>query len=159
MNYNSQKSTTLTLAITCTFCILLGALMIVAYPFLLWYLGEGRMVDILFLLCVFYVCCPAAWIALSRIIKLLMNIMKGEIFVFENVRSMRILSWCCAFVSAVGFVAGLMSLPFFHLVSGLLYLTFFIVSLGAAFMMLILRVLKNIMAKATEIKNENELTI
>ena len=159
MNYNSQKSTKLTLAITCIFCVLLGALMIWAYPFLIWYLGAGRMGDILFLLCVFYICCPAAWIALLSIIKLLMNISKGEIFVFANVRSMKILSWCCAFVSAVGFVAGFLSLPFFSHVSGLLYLTFFIVSLGAAFMMLILRVLKNIMAKATEIKNENELTI
>lgn len=159
MNYNSQKSTKLTLVITIVFAVLLLFLMIFARPFLSWYLGLGRLDDINAVCTAFYVCCPAAVIALANIIKLLKNIMKEEIFVSENVRSMRCLSWCCAFVSLVGFAFGFMSLPLFSLVSGFLYLTFFIVSLGAAFMMLILRVLKNIMARATEIKNENELTI
>ncbi len=159
MNYNSQKSTKLTLALTFIFCALLGVLMFAAYPFLIWFLGRQRMADIKVLLCAFYSCCPAAWIALLSIIKLLKNIMKEEIFTYANVRSMRILSWCCAFVATVGLVFGLLSLPVFRFVSGLLYLTFFIISLCAAFIMLLLRVLINVMARATEIKNENELTI
>lgn len=60
---------------------------------------------------------------------------------------MRILSWCCAFVALVCFV------------SGFFYVPFLIFALGAAFMMLILRVLKSVMATAAKIKDENELTI
>lgn len=95
----------------------------------------------------FYICCPAAWAALVGIIKLLKNIIKEEIFCENNVFLLRLLSWCCAFVCLVCFGFGVRYFPLL------------IFSAGAGFMMLILRVLKSVMAKATEIKNENELTI
>ena len=44
-------------------------------------------------------------------------------------------------------------------VSGFFYVPLLIFALGAAFMMLILRVLKSVMATATKLKDENELTI
>ncbi len=145
--YTSMTSAKLTRAITCFFFVLLLVLMIFASPILNWFFGFARDNTIKTILVTFYLCCPAAWCALVCIFKLLTNIIHEKVFVVKNVLYMRILSLCCAFVAAACLIAG-----FF-------YVPFFIFSLGAAFMMLILRVLKNVMAVATEIKNENELTV
>lgn len=145
--YNSLSSAKLTRFITWFFAALLFVLMVFANALLKWFFGFGRDDTILKILITFYLCCPAAWTALFCIHKLTTNIINEDIFVQKNVSYLRVLSWCCAFVAATCFVAG-----FF-------YVPFFIFSLGAAFMTLILRVLKNIMATATKIKNENELTI
>ncbi|MBQ8028983.1 MAG: DUF2975 domain-containing protein [Clostridia bacterium] len=147
MKYTSLSSAKLTLAITYFFCGLLIFLLVFAKPLVDWFFGLNRPEHSLTVLVSFYICSASAVLALLNIIKLLKNIIKGEIFSEKNVSSLRILSWCCMFVSFVCFV------------SGFFYVPMWIFSLGAAFMMLILRVLKNVMAKATEIKNENELTI
>ncbi len=161
MNYTSQNSTKVTLFISYFFCLLLAALMLFIYPIITWFLGSKRMNEVLLIITAFYVCCPAAIVALRSIISLLHNILKEQIFIPENVRYMRVLSWCCAFVSAVSFIAGLvLILPMTsNILTSFIYIAFFIFSFGGLFMMLILRVLKNVMAKATELKNENELTI
>lgn len=145
--YTSHNSAKLTRIITYFFAVLLLGLMVFANMLLHWFFGPNREETILKILITFYLCCPAAWCALFCIEKLMKNIIHEDVFVQANVKYMRVLSWCCAFVALACFVAG-----FF-------YVPFFIFSLGAAFMMLILRVLKNVMAAATEIKNENELTI
>ncbi len=149
MNYTSLKSAKLTLAITYVFCLLLVIMMVLAYPVLSWFFG-GRQeaVKLIFTVMIsFYICCIPAWTALVSIIRLMRNIMSEKIFTHQNVFLIRLLSWCCAFVSLVCFSAGF------------LYVPMWIFALAAAFMMLILRVLKNVMARATEIKDENELTI
>ncbi|MCM1364846.1 MAG: DUF2975 domain-containing protein [Faecalibacterium sp.] len=148
--YNSQKSAKVTLIITFFFCAALVALMIIAHPLLEWFYGSERKTVIKTVMYAFYFCCPAAWISLGSIIKLLFNIINNKIFITQNVNCIRILSWCCAFVSLVCFCTSFAYVTFF---------VFFIISIAAAFMMLILRVLKNVMAKATEIKKENDLTI
>ena len=145
--YDSLVSTKLTRFITWIFSVLLLLLMIFADLILKWFFGSGRQNTIVVILITFYSCCPAAWCALFSIHRLCTNIIHEEVFILKNVSYMRILSWCCAFVALVCLVAG-----FF-------YVPFFVFSLGAAFMMLILRVLKNVMAAATKIKIENELTI
>ncbi len=145
--YNSLVSAKLTRLITWIFSVLLLLLMIFADLLLKWFFGSGRQDTITMILATFYICCPAAWCALFCIHRLCTNIIHEEVFILKNVSYMRILSWCCAFVALACFIAG-----FF-------YVPFFIFSLGAAFMMLILRVLKNVMATATKIKDENELTI
>lgn len=145
--YNSLVSAKLTRIITWVFAGLLLVLMVLADLLLKWFFGPNRADTIIKILITFYTCCPAAWCALYCIHKLLTNIIHENVFIQKNVSYMRILSWCCAFVALACFVAG-----FF-------YVPFFIFSLGAAFMMLILRVLKNVMAAATKIKDENELTI
>lgn len=145
--YDSLVSAKLTRLITWTFSVLLFLLMIFADLLLKWFFGSGRQETIIVILITFYICCPAAWCALFSIHRLCTNIIHKEVFILKNVSYMRTLSWCCAFVALTCFVAG-----FF-------YVPFFVFSLGAAFMMLILRVLKNVMAAATKIKCENELTI
>ncbi len=146
--YTSEKSTKLTLYITYAFMALLGILMVVAIPGARWFFGDIiRQSTLRILLTAFYVCCPAAWVALIFIVKILRNILKESVFTNDTVSFLRYLSWCCGFVAIACAVCGIFYMPLF------------IFALGAAFMMLILRVLKNVMAKATEIKNENELTI
>lgn len=143
--YTSEKSTKLTLFITYAFCFLLIAIMIGIIPGITWIMGTAQFAKTCII--AFYVCCPAAWTALFCIIKLLKNILKDEIFSQKSVKLLRILAWCCAYVSAVCFVVMF------------IFRLFFIFFLGAGLMTLILRVLKNVFARATEIKEENELTI
>ncbi len=146
--YTSEKSTKLTLFITYAFMALLAVLMIVAIPGARWFFGDiMRESTIRIMLTAFYVCCPAGWLALIFIMKILKNILAETVFTEKTVAYLRYLSWCCAFVAIAAAVCGLFYIPLF------------IFAFGAAFMMLILRVLKNVMAKATEIKSENELTI
>lgn len=145
--YTDLKSAKVTLVISYCFCALLFVLMIVAKPVLSWFYGPQHEQSMKIIMLAFYICCPAAWAALVGIISLLKNILHEEIFCEKNVLLLRLLSWCCAFVCLVCFGFGVRYFPLL------------IFSAGAGFMMLILRVLKSVMAKATEIKNENELTI
>lgn len=145
--YTDLKSAKVTLVISYCFCALLAVLMIVAKPVLVWFYGSPDKLSMKIIMIAFYICCPAAWIALGGIIKLLKNILKEEIFCENNVFLLRLLSWCCAFVCVVCFGFGVRYFPLL------------IFSAGAGFMMLILRVLKSVMARATEIRKENELTI
>ena len=70
-----------------------------------------------------------------RPVALLRNISEGEVFIPENVSILRLLSWCCI-------AAGLV-----RLFSALYYMPFLIVSAAAAFVGLILRVVKNVFAE------------
>ncbi len=143
--YTSEKSTKLTLVVAYGFCILMVFLMVAIIPGITWIMGTAQFATVCIV--AFYICTPAAWTTLICIIKLLKNVLSDRIFTQNSVKLLRILSWCCAFVSAVCFVI----MFFFRL--------FFVFFLGAGLMMLILRVLKNVMARAVEIKDENELTI
>ena len=149
MNYTPLKSAKLTLFIDYLFCIVLAGLMVFAYPFFGWFFGFRDNGDFLkvTVIVAFYICCAPAWTALVSIAKLMKTIMAEEVFTEKTVFLIRLLSWCCAAVSFVCFVAGFVYMPLWF------------VTLAAAFMMLILRVLKSVMAKAAEMKNENELTI
>ena len=146
--YTKEKSTKLTLFITYAFMALLGIMMIAAIPGARWFFGDViRESTVRILLTAFYVCCPAGWLALIFIMKILRNTLNENVFTADTVNYLRYLSWCCGFVAIAAAVCGIFYMPIF------------IFAFGAAFMMLILRVLKNVMAKATEIKSENELTI
>lgn len=144
--YSNLKSVKFTLVVTYLFCILLGIMMVTASPLVSLLFGGMRLTKIA-MIAAFYICCPAAWLALISIIKLLKNILKDDIFSEKSVRLLRRLSRCCTFVSLVSLVT-----MFF---SGVFYVFF----LGAGLMSLILTVLKSVMARAIEIKQENELTI
>lgn len=144
--YSNLKSVKFTLVITYIFCVILGIMMITASPIISFLFGRFGMSKFIMLIA-FYVSCPAAWIALISIIKLLKNILKDEIFSDKSVKHLKRLSTCCAFVSLVSFISMFFSSMFY---------VFF---LGAGLMSLILTVLKSVMARAIEIKEENELTI
>ena len=145
--YTPLVSAKITRVITCLFCVLLLGLMIFGPKLLSVYFAYLSAALAKKVLLAFYLCCPAAWAALICILHLMTNIIRGEIFTNQTVFSMRLLSWCCAYVSVVCLIFGFWWAPLF------------VFSLGAAFLTLMLRVLKSVMARATEIKAENELTI
>ena len=95
----------------------------------------------------FYLCVPPVLYALWCIEKLLGNVLKGEVFVLPNVRRIRRIRWCCAWVSVICLGACLMYPP----------LAFLAVIM--AFLALVVSVVKNVMAAAVEIREENDLTI
>ena len=102
---------------------------------------------IIFSMIAVYILDILAYAALFLLYKLLCNIHKSKVFISENVRYLRLLSWCCFIVSFVCCILTFFYLPFILLVT------------GTAFMALILRVIKNVFTEAIEIKQENEYTI
>ncbi|MBQ8741546.1 MAG: DUF2975 domain-containing protein [Clostridia bacterium] len=100
----------------------------------------------LFVAC-FYPCAAFAYATLYSLIKLLFNIKKDEIFINSNVKYLRRISWCCFAVAVI------------TLIGGVFYLPFLFVAVAAAFVGLMLRIVKNVMQNAVAISEENELTI
>ncbi|MBQ8780338.1 MAG: DUF2975 domain-containing protein [Oscillospiraceae bacterium] len=96
---------------------------------------------------VFYVCALMAFTALFFLNKLIANIRKSKIFIHENTKILRILSWCCYFA---GIATAVYSFWEYH---------YIVIGAAAAFFGLILRVLKNVFAKAVEMREENDGTI
>ena len=143
------KSARLTLCLT--FLILITVIAAaVTLPWLTdWYICKtGRNKELRsVIMTVCYICLPAALAALYSLIRLLKNILDGEIFIHGNVLHLRLLSWYCAAVALI------------TLAAGYFYLPFYLVGLAAVFFTLILRVIKNVFAAAIEIKTENELTV
>lgn len=88
-----------------------------------------------------------AAILLICLYRLLDNIGKQQVFENSNVSYLRIISWCC-FVGA-----GI------SVLSGIYYMPWFVVAVAAAFVGLIVRVVKNILEQAIHIKQENDFTI
>ncbi|MFA7659958.1 MAG: DUF2975 domain-containing protein [Anaerovoracaceae bacterium] len=94
-----------------------------------------------------YACCVPALYALYCLDRLLANIKKKEIFIEKNVKYLRRISWCCFAVSLLILIATFSSL------------LLFIAAIAAAFIGLILRVVKNVIEQAMILKDENDLTI
>lgn len=99
------------------------------------------------LLVTFYSCAAVGFTILFLLDKLVTNISKGIVFTEENIKILRVLSYCC-FVIA-----------FITLLFAKLRILAFIVTFAAAFFGLILRVIKNCFSAAAELREENDLTI
>lgn len=95
----------------------------------------------------FYVCAPFAAAALYLLIRLLLNVIKDNTFAAVNVTYLRFVSWCCY---AVALITGIASLYYMPLV---------LITAGMAVVGTLLRVVKNLMQSAVEIKEENDLTV
>lgn len=78
---------------------------------------------------------------------LLNRIGKAELFTKKNVDCLRHISWCC-------FIGALICL-----VSALYWLPWGAVGVAAAFMGLIVRVLKNVVSKAVSLQDDADLTV
>ena len=85
--------------------------------------------------------------ALWELLKMLGNIAAQKIFVSGNERCLRVISWCCFAVAAVWCVLG-----FWRRLA-------FAVAFIAVFAGLIVRVVKNMVAMAVELREENDYTI
>jgi hypothetical protein len=94
-----------------------------------------------------YSCCVPAMIPLISLYRLLRRIEVGEVFVEGNVESLRRISWSCLAAAAI------------CLASAFYYFPWAFVAVAAAFMGLIVRVVKNVVAQAVELKNESDFTI
>ncbi len=99
-----------------------------------------------FLISTYTLCVPAV-IALAGLWRLLDNIDKGDVFIENNVQILRMLSWRCIFAGGVCFI------------SSVYYLPFLIIAAAASFVGLLLRIVKNVFARAVEIKQDNDYTI
>lgn len=145
--WTSKKSVALSIAACFGFAAILTAAVGI---FLFGQVGtiETNLVfDVGFLLSAAFV-----YAALYGLIRLLFNIKKSRVFIRENVTYLRRISWCCFGVTAVALIGGL-------LYKGLPYSFFLFIAFLAAAIGLVLRVVKNVMECAVELKAENELTI
>lgn len=94
-----------------------------------------------------YAALVPAYVAAFSLLALLSKVRREEIFTEKAVRDLRLVSYCClaecVVFSAIAF-----------------YLRFAVViAFAALFMCVILRVVKNVIAKAAEVKAENDFTI
>lgn len=107
----------------------------------------GRPVFVSRICAAFYCCVLPAAVLLFSLDGLLANISKGEVFTRKNISLLRLCSWCCMVVAAIclGFTVAL-----FY---------FLLVATAAAFIGLILRVVKNVFEQALALKEENDYTI
>jgi len=161
--WGKAKSATLTLICT---RILIGIIIAVAIalPFILSdgsagiYYGRSADAGILYmgmsteLVLAIYICAYACFvptiIALLSLDLLLLNIRKDVVFSRVNVKYLRTISWCCFAVAIVMFCGW----PFISFV-------FLFVAAAAAFFGMLMRVVKNVIDAACEIKDENDFTI
>ena len=95
----------------------------------------------------FYCCAPFAAAALFLLIRLLRNVLRESVFVRANVLYLRIVSWCCYAVLAI-------TLGF-----GTRYIPLLIVASAMGVVGTLLRVVKNVLQAAVELREENDLTI
>ena len=95
----------------------------------------------------FYCCAPVVFYALWCMDGLLRNILKDTVFVDKNVSYIRRIRWCCALVS-------LICLPAAWFYPPLIFL-----AVITAFLALAVSVVKNVLAAAVELREENDLTI
>lgn len=154
--WNRKRSVTLSLAVCFVVCAVLTAgLFFGPWAVKVWFQtyrgwnAEGEAMDsmlTLFKAC-FYPCAGLGYVTLYSLIRLLLNIKTDAIFIMPNVHYLRRISWCCFAVSLI------------TLIAGVLYIPYLFVCIAAGFMGLMLRVVKNVMQNAVEIKTENELTI
>ena len=87
-----------------------------------------------------FACCFA-------LVAILRRVRSELVFTQKTVSLIRYLSWGCMFIA----VACLAVVYYFHMA--------YILTLAAGFLGLCLRVVKNVLETATEIKNENDLTV
>jgi len=94
-----------------------------------------------------YCLIAAAAAADSLLFLLLIRVLKGLVFTERSIAYIRGVSWC---VILVGIIFALL---------GIWFQISFIVGFAAFFLALCLRVVKNVIEEATDIKSENDLTI
>ena len=95
----------------------------------------------------FYCCAPAVFFALWELDRLLRAILRCQVFVRHNVRSISRVRWCCLAVSLICLSAACFYPPIMFMCIIMFFLT------------LILSVLASVMAAAVEIREENDLTV
>ena len=98
-------------------------------------------------LCTIYTGTAPAAALLVFLLVLLHRIDAGRVFIKENTGCLRYISWCCFVGAAI------------CLASAFYYTPWLAVGVSAAFMGLIVRVVKNVVAKAVSLQEEADYTV
>jgi hypothetical protein len=100
-----------------------------------------------FFLATIYLGAIPAGILLYHLFGLLRRIEREQVFITDNVEYLRRISWSCFAGAGIGGVSAFYYFPWIFVV------------IAAAFMGLIVRVVKNVLAKAVELQNEVDYTV
>ena len=150
MNSNTRNSALLTEIFIYILAACLLVLDIGLWPLSGWYMkirnmtGEGIRITLVVIL---YACSILGWFILWKMLRLIRNIRKGIVFTEQNVSILRAVSLLCLGVGILTFAGGFFYQPLFF------------VTLAALFLTLVVRVVKNVMHKAVEMKDELDLTV
>jgi hypothetical protein len=153
MNMKNKSSAILSLIICILSSLALIGLIVTMPSFFPWFYGKLNVASdsaeriIRTVIITFYCCAPFAAAALTMMIIILMNIIKEKVFIPQNVLCFRLISWCCY---AVFIITAVACAKYFPLV---------IVAFAMAVIGTLLRVIKNILQSAVELREENDLTI
>ena len=140
------------------YVLLLGA--VVAFPFLMRVQVGNPFYFVMiathgkYLIYPFYAVVPAGYIALICLDKIMGNLKKDIVFDLKNIKLMNIITVCCIYAALVGLVS--------YIVIALMYKsieTVILLAMGEAFMALVIRVIANVINKAIEIKEDNDLVV
>lgn len=148
--WNGEKSIGLSkICILLFMCVLVGT--VVSAPWLTrWFVDFSQAglkgTESYFLATIYVGSIPAAYLLYS-LLQLLRRIEIGQLFIDENVEHLRRISWSCFLGAGIAFVS------LFY------YFPWLFVFIAAAFMGLIVRVVKNVVAQAVKLKNEADYTI
>lgn len=149
MKWTKDQSIRLTLICIYIFAALLLLADVSAFFWIRWYVEMREMAPSYLprLIILLYAASVFGWYCLWCLRGLLRNMQAEQVFIPDNVRFLRHISWCC-----IG--AGIV-----FLVGGFYYVPLFIPAAAAAFMALIVRVVKNAFQQACDMKDELDLTI
>ena len=151
--WSEMKSLKLSRLLVYLLMVMLILLLFIAYFVAVWYdeLSDGTGIIKSSVVVpgtvMIYICDFFGLTAVFYLNRLLANISKDKVFIEQNTKCLRIISWCCVF-------AGIAMLVF-----SLWRYYFGICAFFAMFMGLVMRVLKNVFEKAVELKSESDFTI
>ncbi len=141
-------------------CYVLLAAAVAAFPLLMraqqgdFYYFSMTAVHGRYLIYPFYMVVPAGYVALVCLDKILANLKKDIVFSNKNVKLLNIITAACLFAAAVGAVAFVVIAVIYQSIE-----TVALLAMGEAFMALVVRVVRNVIKKAIEIKEENDLVV
>ena len=148
--YDKYKSSIVSIIATFIFAALVIAACVLLPFFVKMYLGDAYEtaagIKTALYICL-YISGASSLMISYLLLRVLFNIRKNIVFDRRNVKYTRYISWCCFVVCAAFFALG-----FFIRFS-------FVISFAAAFIGLIVRVVKNLLNEAVDIKEENDLTV
>lgn len=151
--WSEMKSLRLSRILVYLLTVMLVLLLFFAYFVAVWYdeLSDGLGIIsgsvIVPTTIMIYICDLFGLTAVFYLNRLLSNISKDNVFIEQNAKCLRIISWCCVFAGIT------------MLVYSLWRYYWGIGAFSALFMGLIMRVLKNVFEKAVELKSESDFTI
>ncbi|MBE6978209.1 MAG: DUF2975 domain-containing protein [Ruminococcaceae bacterium] len=148
---NTKKITCITLWVNRGVALIVAALIFTLPSLLDWYSGllgyRPYEEDMVGLAIAYDLCAVAMLIALWNVDKLLRSILKGDVFIRENVKRVRRVVWCCAAVALICAAAIYFVLP----------MAIFAIIMG--FLCMAINVAACVLNAAVAIREENDLTI